>query len=154
MGTNVIDEELPFRCRPGAPVSVTQTFEAVEASEITGDKIEFFFRRRQVETRLNAMHHALYFEKSEGVAKNCLLVDVQSNAGVSESFCHIKKETRTAAEIEDVTAPSAIKRKILCAFDVAFNPKLGVSKAMHFFYSARIFLAEFFPRRIRFELAL
>jgi len=154
MGTNVIDEELPFRRRPGTPISVTQTFEAVEASEITGDKIEFFFRRRQVEARLNAMHHAPHPKKSEGVAKNCLLVDVQSNAGVSEFFCDIKKETGTAAEIENVTAPTAIKRKILCAFDVAINPKLGVAKAMHFFYSARIFPAEFFPRRIHFELAL
>jgi hypothetical protein len=53
-----------------------------------------------------------------------------------------------------VTAPAAIKRKILCALDVAINPKLGVAKAMHFFYSARIFPAEFFPRRIHFELAL
>src|SRR5207237_3400450 len=154
MGTNVINEKLPFRRGPGAPISVTKTFEAVEASEITGDKIEFLFRRRQVEARLNALHHALYLKKSEGVTKNCLFIDVQSNDGVSEFFCDIKKETRTAPEIENVTAPPTIKRKILRAFDVAFNPKVGVAKAMHFFYSARIFPAEFSPRRIRFELAL
>src|SRR6476620_3057023 len=98
VGPNVVDEELPFRSRPGAPISVAQTFEAVEASEITGDKIEFFFRRRQVEARLNAMHHTLHLKKSEGVTKNCLFIDVQSNAGVSEFFCDIKKETRTAPE--------------------------------------------------------
>jgi len=73
---------------------------------------------------------------------------------VSESFCDIKKETGTAAEIENVTAPAAIKGKILRAFDIAFNPKLGVAKAMHLFYSARIFSAEFFPRRFHFELTL
>jgi hypothetical protein len=100
------------------------------------------------------MDHALHLKKSEGVAKNRLLVDVQSNPGVSEFFRDIKKETGAAAEIENVTAPTAIKRKILRAFDVAFNPKVGVAKAMHFFYSARIFPAEFFPRRIRFELVL
>src|SRR4029077_19960952 len=109
MGTNVIDEELPFRSRPGAPVSVTQTFEAVEAGEITGDEIEFFFRRRQVEARLNAMHYVLHLKKSQGVTKNCLFVDVQSNAAVFEFFCDIKKETGTAAEIENVTATAAIK---------------------------------------------
>ena len=100
------------------------------------------------------MHHALDLKKSQGVTKNCLLIDVQSNADVSEFFCDIKKETGTAAEIENVTARAAIKRKILRAFDVAFNPKLGVAKAMHLFYSARIFSAEFFPRRIHFELTL
>src|SRR6266566_3907780 len=126
----------------------------MEASEITGDEVEFFLGRRQVEARSNAMHHALHLKKSQGVAKNCLFVDVQSNAGVSEFFCDIKKETGTAAEIENVTAPTAIKRKILCAFDIAINPKLGVAKTMHFFYSARIFPAEFFPRRIHFELVL
>jgi len=154
MGTNVIDEELPFRRRPGAPISVTQTFEAVEASEITGDEVEFFFGRRQVEARSNAMHHAFHLKKSQGVTKNCLFVDVQPNAGVSESFGDIKKETGTATQIENVTARAAIKGKILRAFDVAFNPKLGVAKAMHLFYSARVFSAEFFPRRIHFEPVL
>src|SRR6266550_1396972 len=101
MGTNVIDEELPFRRRPGPPVSATQTLQTVETSEITGDKIEFFFRRRQVEARLNAMHYTLHFKKSQGVTKNCLFVDVQSNAAVSEFFCDIKIETGTAAEIEN-----------------------------------------------------
>ena len=126
----------------------------MEAGEIAGDEIELFFWRRQVEARLNAMHHALHLKKSQGLTKNCLFVDVQSNAAVAESFCDIKKETGTTAEIENVTALAAIERKILRAFDVAFNPKLGVTKAVHLFYSARIFPPEFFPRRIGFELAL
>src|SRR5947207_15227257 len=78
-----------------------------------------------MEARSNAMHHAFHLKKSQGVTKNCLFVDVQPNACVSESFGDIKKETGTAAEIENVTAPAAIKGKILRAFDVAFNPKLG-----------------------------
>src|SRR5438105_10474961 len=73
---------------------------------------------------------------------------------MAEFFCDIKKETGTAAEVENVTVPAAIKGKILCALDVAFNPRLGVAKAMHLFYSARIFPAKFFPRRIGFEVAL
>src|SRR2546429_2379534 len=109
MGMNVIDEELPFRSRPGAPVSVAQTFEAVEASEIAGDEIEFFFGRGQVEVRPNAVHHAFHLKQPQGVAKNCLFVDVQSNAGVAEFSPDIKKETGTAAEIEKVKAPSTIE---------------------------------------------
>src|SRR5437762_522149 len=88
----------------------------MEASEITGDEIEFFFGRRQVEARPDTMHHALHLKKSQGVTKNCLLIDVQSNAGVSQFFCDIKKEARTAAEIENVTARTTIKGKMLRAF--------------------------------------
>src|SRR5205085_958297 len=105
MGTNVIDEELPFRSRPGAPVSVAQTFEAVEAGEIAGDEIEFFFGRGQMEVRPNAVHHALHLKKPQGITKDCLFVDVQANAGVAEFSRDIKKETGTAAEIENVKAP-------------------------------------------------
>src|SRR5439155_3743663 len=107
-----------------------------------------------MEARSNAMHYAFHVKKLQGVTKNCLFVDVQAKACVSESFGDIKKETGTADENENVKPPAAIKGKILRACDVAFNPKLGVAKAMHLFYSARIFSAEFFLRRIHFELML
>src|SRR5256885_16617571 len=113
----------------------------MEASEITGDEIEFFFGRRQVEARPDAMHHALHLKKSQGVTKNCLLIDVQSNTSVPQFFCDIKKETGTTAEIENVTARTAIKGKILRAFAVARNPKLGVAKPMYLLYPARVFPA-------------
>src|SRR5207237_8132470 len=97
-----------------------------------------------MEARSNAMHHAFHLKKSQGVTKNCLFADVQPNACVSESFGDIKKETGTAAEIENVTAPAEIKGKILRAFDVAFNAKLRVAKEITLFYSGRIFLADIF----------
>ena len=116
MGTNVIDEELPFRCGPSAPVSVTQTFEAVEAGEITGDEIEFSFRRRQVETRLNAMHHAFHFKKPEGVAiMPPMPVDVYVNMkddDLKAIFAYLKtvKPIRNAVRA-GLTPPAAPAKK-------------------------------------------
>lgn len=71
-----------------------------------------------------------------------------------EFLCDIKEETGPATEIENVTSPAAIERKILRPFDVAFNPKFRVAKTMHLFYSARIFAAELFPGRIGFQFPL
>src|SRR5438874_13121486 len=104
-----------------------------------------------MEARSNAMHHAFHLKKSQGVTKNCLFVDVQPNASVSESFGDIKQETGTAAELENVTAPAAIKGKILRAFDVAYTPILGVAKEMHLLYSAVIFPPDLSPRRLHFD---
>ena len=55
------------------------------------------------------MHHALHPKKRQGVAKNRLLIDVQSNSAVAELLCDIKKEAGTATEIEKVTARAAIE---------------------------------------------
>src|SRR5207237_9885954 len=98
----------------------------MEAGKITGDEIEFFFGGGQVEARPNAMHHALHPKKRQGVAKNRLLIDVQSNSAVAELLCDIKKEAGTTTEIEKVTARAASERKNLHTFAVAFYPNFAV----------------------------
>jgi len=101
---------------------------------------------------LNAVHDALHTQKRQSIAKNCVLVDVQPNAGVSQLLRDIKEVTWAATEIENVTAWAAVEGKVLGTFDVAFNPELGVGPAMHLFDPRWIFPTEFFPRRIFFKL--
>jgi hypothetical protein len=98
------------------------------------------------------MHDALHTQQRQSIAKNCVLVDVQPNAGVSELLRDIKKVTGPATEIEDVMVWAAVQGKVLGTFDVAFNPEPRVGPAMHLFDPWRIFSTEFFPRRIFFKL--
>src|SRR5689334_2866468 len=123
----------------------------MEAGKVTRNQIIFFFRRRQMKTRLNTMHNALYAQQGQSIAKNCMLVDVQSNTAMAELLCDIKEVTGSAPEIENVTARAAVEGNILGAFDVAFNPEPGVSPAMHLLGPGRIFPTESFPCRIFFK---
>src|SRR5262245_11290394 len=98
-----------------------------------------------MKTRLNAVHSALHTQQRQRFAKNCVLVDVQPNAGVSELLRDIQEVTGPATKVEDVMAWTTVEGNVLGAFDVAFNPKSGVDPTMHLFDSRRIFLTEFFP---------
>ena len=98
------------------------------------------------------MHDALHAQQRQSLAKNCMLVDIQPNAGMSELLRDIKEVTGPTTEIEDVMAWTTVEGKVLGAFDVAFNPEPGVGPAMHLFDPGRIFPTEFFPRRIFFKL--
>jgi hypothetical protein len=105
-----------------------------------------------MKTRLNAVHDALHTQQRQSIAKNCVLVDVQPNASVSQLLRDIKEVTGPTTEIEDVMAWTTVEGKVLGTFDVAFNPEPGVDPAMHLFDPGRIFPTEFFPRRIFFKL--
>src|SRR5690348_15157064 len=103
----------------------------MEASKVTRNQIVFFFRRRQMKTRLNTMHNALYAQQGQSIAKNCMLVRVQPNAAMAELLGDIKKVTGTAPEIENVTTWTAVEGSILGTFDVTFNPEPGVGPTVH-----------------------
>src|SRR5690349_17370587 len=103
----------------------------MEAGKVTRNQIIFFFRRRQMKTRLNTMHNALYAQQGQSIAKNCMLVDVQSNTAMAELLCDIKEVTGSAPEIENVTARAAVEGNILSGFDVEFNLGPCVSPSMH-----------------------
>src|SRR5437868_805493 len=124
----------------------------MEAGKVTRNQIVFFFGRRQMKTRLNSMHNALYAQQGQSIAKNCMLVRVQSNAAMSEFLRDIKEVTGPAPEIENVTAWAAVERNILGAFDVTFNPEARVSPAMYLLDPGWIFLTESFPCRIFLKL--
>jgi len=105
-----------------------------------------------MKTRLNAVHDALHTQQRQSIAKNCVLVDVQPNASVSQLLRDIKEVTGPTTEIEDVMAWTTVEGKVLGTFDVASNPEPSVDPAMHLLDPGRIFPTEFFPRRIFFKL--
>ena len=58
-----------------------------------------------MKTRLNAMHDPFHAQKWQSIAKNCMLVGVQPDAGMSELLRDIEEVTGPAPEITDTGPP-------------------------------------------------
>ena len=131
----------------GLPVTIAQTFQAMEAGEVTRNQIVFFptpANENEVECGARCDSHpkaAKYREKLR--ARRC-----PTQCRCVPACARHKGSNRAATEIEDVMAWTTVEGKVLGTFDIALNPEPGVGPAMHFFDPGRIFPAEFFPRRI------
>src|SRR5437762_1689082 len=73
---------------------------------------------------------------------------------MAELLRDVDEVTRTASKVENVAARTAVERKILRAFYVAFDPKLGVAEAMHFLNVAWILLSQGIPRFVSLQLTV
>src|SRR5205085_7320999 len=94
----------------------------------------------------------MHLQQTKSIAKNRLLIDIETDTAVAELLRDVDKVTRTTSKIENVAPRTALKREILRPFDVAFDPKFGVAETMHFFNFAWILLSQGVPRLVLFKL--
>ena len=112
---NVIDEKLPVRWRPGAPVAIRHSLDAMKAGEKADDEIEFVFRDSQWLPRRDAVNNSLDPKQANDVAKNWFLVRVDPDRVVTELLRDEKKVTGAAAKIENPPRWGAVEREVLRA---------------------------------------
>lgn len=151
MLAKVVEEILPRFRLPCFPGTIGQSFDPVKAGEVAGDEIKFLRGAGEWNEGSDAMNDTLNSQQRQNIAKDFLLIEIETNALVPEMTSNVEKIAGAAAEIEKALRRRPIQRQILRAFDVAFDPELHLGPTIHFASRARIFPAQLRPGRIALQ---
>ena len=102
----------------------------LEADAMRRYQIEFLFQIGQGDIRIDACDDAANIEQGEGVAEKLVVVQIQAQHFVSETFANVEEITGAAAEIENAQRRRTIEPEILRAFNIDPNPIGNIGKTI------------------------
>lgn len=119
---DIVDEKFPIGRYPFPPYVIFVPRDPVKTNPMACDEIEFFAEIGQGNTGLDSPNNPTHVEISGHRAEERIIVEIETQAAVSQELADIDKISCAGSEIENPQGQGTIEPEILGTTDIDVDP--------------------------------